>query len=76
MQKHELKLESRLGLGKLAKRVLRLWRANMQSPTSSIGEEDAPANIYAPMQASAVLNAERKKAEALMEWQRCRFSCV
>jgi len=76
MQKHEVKLKSRPGLGKLARRVLRLWRANVQSPISSIGEEDAPANIYASMQASALLNAERKKAEALMEWQRHRFSYV
>ena len=76
MQKHEVKLKSRLGLGKLARRVLRLWRANVQSPMSSIGEEDAPANIYASMQASALLNAERKKAEALMEWQRRRFGYV
>ena len=76
MQKHEVKLKSRLGLGKLARRVLRLWRANTQSPMSSIGEEDAPTNIYSPMQASALLNAERKKAEALTEWQRRRFSYV
>jgi len=76
MQKHEVKLKSRLGLGKLTRRVLRLWRANVQSPMSSIGEEDAPANIYASMQASALLNAEHKKAEALMEWQRRRFSYV
>ena len=76
MQKHEVRLKSKLGLGKLARRVLRLWRANVQSPMSSIGEEDAPAYIYASMQASVLLNAERKKAEALMEWQRRRFGCM
>jgi len=76
MQKHEVRLKGRLGLGKLARRVLRLWRTSVQSPMSSIGEEDAAANIYASMQAGALLNAERKKAEALMECQRHRFNCV
>jgi len=78
MQKHKVKLKSRLGLGKLARKVLRQFRADVKSSVSSIGQEKfahvaAPVIIYHDSQReirSALLNAERRKAEALMEWQR------
>ena len=81
MQRHEVKLKSRLGLGKLARKVLRLFRADVKSSVSSIGQEKfahvaAPIIIYHDSQKEnrrALLNAECRKAEALMEWQKHRF---
>jgi len=83
VQKHEEKLKSGLGLGKLARKVLRLLRADAKSPLSSIEQENfahtvAPVNVYHDSQReirNALLNAECKKAEALMEWQKRRFIC-
>lgn len=80
LQRHEVKLKSRLGLDKLARKVLRLFRADVKSPVSSIGQEKfahvaAPVIIYHDSQKeirSALLNAERKKAEALM-WKKRDF---
>ena len=77
MQKHKVKLKSRMGLGKLARKVLRQFRAEVKSPVSSIGQEKfahvaAPVIIYHASQReirSALLNAERRKAEA---WQKHR----
>jgi hypothetical protein len=80
MQKHEVKLKNRLGRRRLARRLLRLWRADAQPPASSIDLEAAPVNIYGNSWREetrvALLNAERKKAETLMEWQRRRFDYV
>ena len=81
MQRHEGKLKSRLGLDKLTRKVLRLFRADVKFPVSSISEEKfahvaAPVVIYHDSHKeirSALLNAECKKAEALMEWQKRRF---
>ena len=77
MQRHEEESRRRLGLGKLARKVLRLLRADAEFPFSSIGQEKfAPVNISHYSQRenrSASLNAERKKAEALMAWQRHRI---
>jgi len=83
MRRHEVKLKSRLGLGKLTRKMLRLLRADVESPASSISQEKsahvaASGIIYHDSQReirSALLNAERKKAEALMEWERRRFIC-
>jgi len=74
-----VELRKRLGLGKLARKVLRLLRADAEFPVSSIDQEKfVPVNISLDSQReneSALLNAERKKAEALMEWQRRRIIC-
>ena len=77
MQRHEVKLKSRMGLDKLAGKVLRLFRADVKSSVSSIDQEKfahvaAPVIIYHDSQReirSALLNAERRKAEA---WQKHR----
>jgi len=81
LQRHELKPKSRLGLDKLARKVRRLFRADVKSSVSSIDQEKfahvaTPIIIYHDSQKeirSALLNAERRKAEALMEWQKRRF---
>lgn len=78
-----MKLKSRLGLGKLSRKVLRLLRADMELPVSSIGQEEfaheaTSANAFHYSQReirNAFLAAERKKAEAQMEWQKRRFIC-
>ncbi|TET20041.1 hypothetical protein E3J74_04330 [Candidatus Bathyarchaeota archaeon] len=83
MQKHEEKLKRGLGLGKMKRIVLRLLRADAKFPLSSIEQEKsahavAPVNVYHDSQReirNALLNAECKKAEALMEWQKRRFIC-
>jgi len=81
LQRHEVKLKSRLGLGKLARKMLRLLRADVKFPVSSIGQEKfahvtTPVIVYHDSQReirSALLNAERKKAQALMEQQKRLF---
>ena len=84
MRRHETELRSRLGRRKLSRRVLRLLRAVTGFPVSSIGQEEL-ACVVAPMAVnishdsrreirSALLNAERRKAEAL-EWHRRRLVC-
>ena len=81
MQKHQVKLKSRVGLGKLARKVLRQFRADVKSSVSSIGQEKfvhaaAPVIIYHDSQReirSALINAERQKGKALMEEQKHRF---
>ena len=78
VQRHERKLKSRLGPGKLTRKVLRLLKADVKFPVSSIGEEKIGheatlADTYHVPQReirSALLNAERKKAEVIMEQQR------
>lgn len=83
VQKHEEKLKRGIGLGKMKRIVLRLLRADAKSPLSSIEQENfahtvAPVNVYHDSQReirNALLNAECKKAEALMEWQKRRFIC-
>lgn len=79
MEKLEVKLQS--GLGKLTGKVLRLLRAGMKFPASIIDQERnapqiaTPVGIYQGEIRSALLNAECRKAEALMEWQKRRFIC-
>lgn len=78
MRAHERKVKSRLGLGKLTRKVLRLLKADVKFPVSSIGQEKIAheatlADIYHVPQReirSALLNAERKKAEVIMEQER------
>jgi len=79
VQRHEGKLKSGLRLGKLTRKVLRLLRADSKSPMYSIKQENAcmhtvaPVNVYHDSQReirNALMNAELKKAEALMEWQK------
>lgn len=78
-----MKLKSRLGLDKLSRKALRLLRADAESPVSLIGQEEF-ADVAATVTAyrysereirSVLLNAEQKKAEAQMEWQKRRFIC-
>lgn len=81
VQRHERKLKSRLGLGKLRRKVLRLLKADVKFPVSSIGQkkiahEATLIDIYHVSQKetrSALINAERAKARALMEMQQHRF---
>lgn len=79
MYKPKEKLKS---LGRLAGKVLRLLRADREFQASLTGQEKIAheatlVDIYQVSQKeirSALLNAERKKAEAI-EWQRRRFIC-
>ena len=81
LRKHEARLKTRLGLGKFARKVLRLFRADVKSPESSLGQEKfvhvaAPVIIHPNSQReirSALINAERQKGKALMEEQKHRF---
>ncbi len=87
MQRHIGKLKSRIDLGKLTGKMLRLLRSDVKLYASLAAEEEslnsqliqpAPVHVYPDSFKnikSALLNAERKKAEALMELQRRRFIC-
>jgi len=63
--------------------MLRLLKADVESPASSISQEKSaheavPGIIYHDSQReirSALLNAERQKAEVLMEYQKRRYIC-
>lgn len=78
MRRYKEKLKSDLKLSTLTKKVLRLLRVDAKFSVSSIDQENfaheaSPINIYQDSQrelGSALLEAERKKAEALMEWQK------
>lgn len=78
VQRHKEKLKSGLGLGKMKSKVLRLLRADAKFPLSLVEQEKsahavAPANIYHNSHKeirNALLNAEWKKAQALMGLQR------
>jgi len=78
VQRHERKLKSRLGLRKLTRKVLRLLKADVKFPVSSISQEKIAHEAtlvdtyHVPHREirSALLNAERKKAEVIMERQR------
>ena len=75
--KRNIDLRSRTGLSKLTNRVLRLWRANADFPSSSIAQEAERVNTYCVSQReikNALLTAELRKAEALMA-QRHRVVC-
>ena len=74
VQRHERKLKSRLGLGKLTRKVLRLLKADVKFPVSSIGQkkiahEATIVDKYHVPQREikiALLNAEGKRAHACM----------
>ena len=74
MQKQEVKPKSELDLGKLTKKVFRFWRADISLPSSSTDQEATSVNICDNSQreeiASALVNAEFRKAQALMEHRR------
>ena len=80
MRRHEVKLKSRLGLGRLTRKMLRLLKADVESPASSISQEKSaheavPGIIYHDSQReirSALINAERQKGRALMDCQKRR----
>ena len=67
--------------GSLTGKVLRLFGTNRGFEEPSSDQEETrvgiPATNYYNHKGikSALLEAERKKAEALMEWQRRRFIC-
>ena len=69
--------------GSLTAKVLRLLRTNRGFEEPSSDQEEIvhvgiPANNYCNCRKeieTALLEAERKKAEALMEWQKRRFIC-
>ena len=75
MRGHEVKLKSRLGLGKLTRKMFRLLRSDESFPATSVSQEKftheaVPVIINHNSQRefrSALVNAERQKAEALME---------
>jgi len=83
VQRHERKLKSRLGRRKLTRKVLRLLKADVKFPVSSIGQEKiahkaALVDTYHVSRKetrNALLNAERNRAMVLMERQKRLFIC-
>lgn len=74
LQRHEVMLKSKRGLDKLTRNVLRLFRADVKSSVSSIGQVKFP-QVAAPViichdsqkeTRSALINAEYQKGKALM----------
>ena len=76
MKRHEVKLKSRLSLGKRARNILGLLRTDAKSSVSSIAQENfVPEIIHHQIQRAnrnALLNAERRKAEA-EAWSKRHF---
>jgi hypothetical protein len=75
--KRYLDLRKRLSLSKVATRVIRFWKAEAEFPSSSIAQE--AKTVYTQCIShreirNALLNAERRKAEAFMV-QRRRVVC-
>ena len=75
--KRDTNLRSRLGMSKLTERVLRLLKVDGKFPSSSIAQEAEAVDTYyiSPREIrNNLLNAELRKAEALMD-QRRRVVC-
>lgn len=87
MQRHIGELKSKLNLGKLTGKMSRLLRAGARLNASLIDQEEPvhsqliqPSAVQVHHDSfkdirSALLNAERKKAEGLIELQKRRFIC-